>query len=164
MQCVQVGGGVYTQLARQDRQYAARHLLEHHLMAGTKLSLATLAADQQLRAAVVRGPDLAITRSEDNLTLVTGHGVVARVVRGDIECTNGYIHLVDFVIMRVSRTPIARRTCPHSCPCPRRRTRTCGWSLPRRARARGPPTSRCWSSSCSTSSRLSPSSNLLSRF
>ena len=105
MQCVQVGGGVYSQLARQDRQYSARHLLEHHLMAGTKLSLATLAADQQLRAAVVRGPDLAITRSEDNLTLVTGHGVVARVVRGDIECTNGYIHLVDSVIMRVSRTP-----------------------------------------------------------
>ena len=105
MQCVQVGGGVYTQLARQDSQYSARHLLEHHLMAGTKLSLATLAADQQLRAAVVRGPDLAITRSEDNLTLVTGHGVVARVVRGDIECTNGYIHLVDSVIMRVSRTP-----------------------------------------------------------
>ena len=105
MQCVQVGGGVYTQLARQDRQYAARHLLEHHLMAGTKLSLATLAADQQLRAAVVRGPDLAITRSEDNLTLVTGHGVVARVVRGDIECTNGYIHLVDSVIKRVSCTP-----------------------------------------------------------
>ena len=86
MQRVQVGGGVYTQLARADRQFAARQLLEHHLMAGTKLSLATLAADQQLRAAPVRGPDLAITRSEDNLTLVTGYGVVARVVRGDIEC------------------------------------------------------------------------------
>ena len=105
MQCVQVGGGVYSQLARADRQFAARQLLEHHLMAGTKLSLATLAADQQLRAAPVRGPDLAITRSEDNLTLVTGYGVVARVVRGDIECTNGYIHLVDSVIMRVSSTP-----------------------------------------------------------
>ena len=33
-----------------------------------------------------------------------GYGVVARVVRGDIECTNGYIHLVDSVIMRVSST------------------------------------------------------------
>ena len=53
---------------------------------------------------MVRGPDLAITRSEDNLTLVTGYGVVARVVRGDIECSDGYIHVVDSVIMRVSCT------------------------------------------------------------
>ena len=72
--------------------------------------------DQLLRAAVVRGPDLAITRSEDNLTLVTGYGVVARVVRGDIECTNGYIHLVDSVIMRVSCTLAMSAQLPVSPP------------------------------------------------
>ena len=33
--------------------------------------------------------------------MVSNDGVVARVVRGDIECTNGYIHLIDRVVFKV---------------------------------------------------------------
>ena len=32
-------------------------------------------------------------------------GVVARVVRGDVECTNGYIHVIDRVLAQVMDIP-----------------------------------------------------------
>jgi hypothetical protein len=34
------------------------------------------------------------------VTTVSFDGITARVVRGDLECTNGYIHLLDRVIMK----------------------------------------------------------------
>ena len=36
------------------------------------------------------------------VTLVSYDGIEARVVRGDLQCTNGYIHLIDRVIIKVS--------------------------------------------------------------
>ena len=35
------------------------------------------------------------------VTTVSKDGIVARVVRANIECTNGYIHLIDKVVMKV---------------------------------------------------------------
>ena len=35
------------------------------------------------------------------VTTVSKDGIVARVVRANIECTNGYIHLIDRVVMKV---------------------------------------------------------------
>ena len=35
------------------------------------------------------------------VTTVSYDGIVARVVRANIECTNGYIHLIDSVVMKV---------------------------------------------------------------
>ena len=34
-------------------------------------------------------------------TFVNYDGVVARIVRPDIECTNGFIHLIDKVVVKV---------------------------------------------------------------
>ena len=34
-------------------------------------------------------------------TFVNYDGVVAKIVRPDIECTNGYIHLIDKVVVKV---------------------------------------------------------------
>ena len=33
-------------------------------------------------------------------------GVMGRVVRGDIECSNGYIHIIDTVLAQVSHKPL----------------------------------------------------------
>jgi len=52
---------------------------------------------------VMRGSPLQVTTEEDNgetWTKVTYDGIVARVVRANIECKNGYIHLIDRVIMK----------------------------------------------------------------
>ena len=56
------------------------------------------------RVGVVRGGDLVIRRVEgSNMTVVTRYGILARVVEADIRCTNGYIHLIDRVIVRVRK-------------------------------------------------------------
>ena len=34
---------------------------------------------------------------------MTYDGIVARIVRANIECTNGYIHLIDRVVMKVGK-------------------------------------------------------------
>ena len=34
-------------------------------------------------------------------TFVNYDGVIAKIVRPDIECTNGYIHLIDKVVVKV---------------------------------------------------------------
>ena len=38
------------------------------------------------------------------VTTVSKDGIVARVVRANIECTNGYIHLIDKVVMKVGNS------------------------------------------------------------
>merc|ERR1712062_675593 len=56
---------------------------------------------QRRRVKVVRGGDMVITRVEgSNITVLTRDGILARVVEADIRCTNGYIHLIDRVIVK----------------------------------------------------------------
>ena len=70
------------------------------LVAGEGLGIAEL--KERRRVSVVRGGDLVIRRVEgSNMTVVTRHGILARVVEADISCTNGYIHLIDRVIVKV---------------------------------------------------------------
>ena len=42
-------------------------------------------------------------------TFVNYDGVVARIVRPDIECTNGFIHLIDKVVVKVTMTFIENK-------------------------------------------------------
>ena len=42
-------------------------------------------------------------------TFVNYDGVVARIVRPDIECTNGFIHLIDKVVVKVIMTFIENK-------------------------------------------------------
>ena len=70
------------------------------MVAGAGLGLGELT--QRRRVKVVRGGDMVITRVEgSNMTVLTRHGILARVVEADIRCTNGYIHLIDRVIVKV---------------------------------------------------------------
>ena len=80
--------------------YLTQHTLERHLMAGEGLGIAELT--ERRRVGVVRGGDLVIRRVEgSNMTVVTRYGILARVVEADIRCSNGYIHLIDRVIVKV---------------------------------------------------------------
>ena len=91
--------GLYTSLGAESG-YLAQHTLERHLVAGEALTMAELT--MRRRVGVVRGGDLVIRRVEgSNMTVVTRYGILARVVEADIRCTNGYIHLIDRVIVRV---------------------------------------------------------------
>ena len=70
-------------------------------MVGKKLSLSQLISQHKI--SVLRGPDVVIKQIDDrNITTVSNYGVTARIVEADIECTNGYIHLIDTVIIKVS--------------------------------------------------------------
>ena len=50
----------------------------------------------------MRGSEVIIKQVDDDLTIVTNHGVTSRIVQSDIECSNGYIHLIDAVLVKVT--------------------------------------------------------------
>ena len=104
--------------------YQTHHILERHLKIGTKMSLKEIIDHSQdgMGLDVLRGPALKIYSEETNgginlitylsthvpfnsvetTTFVNYDGVVAKIVRADIECTNGYIHLIDKVVVKVT--------------------------------------------------------------
>ena len=95
---------MYKKLTQGSNPYQTEHLLERHLIAGRKMSIADLLNDHKV--AVKRGSDVTITNfKEDNVsrTIISydSYGIAARVVQADIKCTNGYIHLIDSVFIKV---------------------------------------------------------------
>ena len=85
---------------RAESGYLAQQTLERHLVVGEGLDMAELT--ERRRVGVVRGGDLVIRRVQgSNMTVVTRYGILARVVEADIVCTNGFIHLIDRVIVKV---------------------------------------------------------------
>ncbi len=46
--------------------------------------------------------NLIIHHVAEEVVMVSYEDLTARVVRGNLECTNGYIHILDNVIMKVS--------------------------------------------------------------
>ena len=49
----------------------------------------------------MRGSELIVKNVDENLTIVTNHGVTAKIVQGNIKCKNGYIHMIDTVLTKV---------------------------------------------------------------
>jgi len=95
----------YKVLFMGDFFYQVHHILERHLKVGAKLSLNELvkASQEGKGFEVMRGSPLQLSTQEENgeiVTTVSYDGIVARVVRANIECTNGYIHLIDKVVMK----------------------------------------------------------------
>jgi len=95
----------YKVLFMGDYYYQVHHILERHLQVGAKLSLNELlkASQEGKGFEVMRGSPLQLSMQEENgemVTTVSYDGIVARVVRANIECTNGYIHLIDRVVMK----------------------------------------------------------------
>merc|ERR1712113_773403 len=86
-----------------DFYYQTHHILERHLKVGAKMSLKQMLDNSKHGKDfdVMRGPSLKVFTKEENgemTTFVNYDGVVARIVRPDIECTNGFIHLIDKVV------------------------------------------------------------------
>jgi len=93
----------YKILFMGDYYYQVHHILQRHLQVGEKLSLNELlkVSREGKGFEVMRGSPLQLsTRGENGETTVTYDGIVARIVRANIECTNGYIHLIDRVVMK----------------------------------------------------------------
>eukprot|EP00090_Calanus_glacialis_P012795 TRINITY_DN2142_c0_g1_i1.p1 TRINITY_DN2142_c0_g1~~TRINITY_DN2142_c0_g1_i1.p1 ORF type:complete len:616 (-),score=157.05 TRINITY_DN2142_c0_g1_i1:467-2314(-) len=95
----------YKVLFMGDFFYQVHHILERHLQVGAKLSINELvkASQEGKGFEVMRGSPLQLSTQEENgemVTTVSKDGIVARVVRANIECTNGYIHLIDKVVMK----------------------------------------------------------------
>lgn len=85
--------------------YQVHHILERHLRVGAKLSIDDLvkASNEGKGFEVMRGSPLQLVTEEKNgesVTFVKYETIEARVVRANIECTNGYIHLIDKVVMK----------------------------------------------------------------
>jgi len=82
--------------------YQSEKILKRHLRIGSSLSLANLTKAGEV--VVNKGPPLIVDQSRvkhgETVTTVSFDGITARVVRGDLACTNGYIHLLDRVIMK----------------------------------------------------------------
>ena len=69
--------------------------------------MAELLDDHKVK--VKRGPVMTVTNFKENnvsRTIISNYGISARVVQADIKCTNGYIHLIDSVIIKVLITYI----------------------------------------------------------
>jgi len=95
----------YKILFMGDFYYQTHHILERHLKVGAKMSLKQMLANSKdgKDFDVLRGPSLKVFTKEENgemTTFVNYDGVVARIVRPDIECTNGFIHLIDKVVVK----------------------------------------------------------------
>ena len=54
-----------------------------------------------IQVPVKRGTEIIVKHVDNNLTIVTNHGVAAKIVQGDIKCSNGYIHMIDTVLTKV---------------------------------------------------------------
>jgi len=81
--------------------YQSEKILKRHLRVGSALSLANMTSAGEV--VVNKGPPLTVSQTlqhGETVTTVSFDGITARVVRGDLECTNGYIHLLDRVIMK----------------------------------------------------------------
>jgi len=81
--------------------YQSEKILKRHLRVGSALSLSNMTRAGEV--VVNKGPPLTVSQTlqhGETVTTVSFDGITARVVRGDLECTNGYIHLLDRVIMK----------------------------------------------------------------
>ena len=64
---------------------------------GSKLSLSELVSVGSV--VMKRGSPLRVEARGEEVVVIY-EDIEARVVRGDLECTNGYVHLIDRVIMK----------------------------------------------------------------
>ncbi|XP_023339725.1 fasciclin-1-like [Eurytemora carolleeae] len=81
--------------------YQAHHILERHIKIGEKLSLADILEKGSM--STLRGSPLKFSTriiEGEEVTVVSYEDIEARVVRGDLECSNGYIHIIDTVVMK----------------------------------------------------------------
>eukprot|EP00096_Caligus_rogercresseyi_P005009 TRINITY_DN1979_c0_g1_i1.p1 TRINITY_DN1979_c0_g1~~TRINITY_DN1979_c0_g1_i1.p1 ORF type:complete len:162 (+),score=10.14 TRINITY_DN1979_c0_g1_i1:27-512(+) len=95
----------YEILFMGDYSYISRRLLERHLLVGEALSTEELEERTETLGSVqmMRGvPSFRFQRDGDDgeTTLLLWEDVVGRIIRPNLKCKNGIIHIVDKVIMK----------------------------------------------------------------
>lgn len=83
----------WTDLLKPDEQPRLRAVLDAHLL-GSKSTAADVAAAKTLQP--IAGPAVAVALGADGKAVIGG---VARIVKADVECSNGYVHVVDAVLL-----------------------------------------------------------------
>jgi uncharacterized surface protein with fasciclin (FAS1) repeats len=91
---VEKAGAKWTDLLAADQQPRLRAVVDAHLYTG-KITAADIALAKTLTP--IAGPAVEVTKGADGKTVLGG---VARIVKGDVECSNGVIHVVDAVLLR----------------------------------------------------------------
>jgi len=94
-------GSAYKVLFLGQFFYQAHHILERHLQVGMKLSVEQMVENRTLTT--IRGPPLHIYQEEiegETVTMVRHQSTTARIIRPNLETSNGYIHIIDSVIMK----------------------------------------------------------------
>lgn len=100
----------YKKLFMGDFAYHVRYILERHMIVGKDLSLEELTAltnnstrrdYKQERLNMTRGKIYfqAFVRKNFGEYYVEWNGIKARVIRPDVECVNGVVHVIDQVLM-----------------------------------------------------------------
>jgi len=81
--------------------YQSKAILERHLLVGEKLSLEQILEAGSLPT--IRGEPLKFYTEEINgetVAFVENETIKARVIRPNLQCSNGYIHVIDAVVMK----------------------------------------------------------------
>ncbi|XP_040570417.1 fasciclin-1 [Lepeophtheirus salmonis] len=93
----------YKILFMGDYGYISRRLLERHLLVGESLSTDELVERTVSAGSVqmMRGvPSFRFEKNEDGTVFVLWENVKARIIRANLKCTNGMVHIIDTVIMK----------------------------------------------------------------
>jgi uncharacterized surface protein with fasciclin (FAS1) repeats len=91
---VEKAGAKWTELLKPDEQGRLRAVLDAHLFRN-KITAADVAHAKWLTP--IAGPEVLVTMGADGKPVLGG---VARIVKPDVECSNGVVHVVDAVLLR----------------------------------------------------------------
>jgi len=81
--------------------YQANNILDRHLKIGSALNIEDIVKSNKLTT--VRGAPLQVSLENfegENAVFITHEEITARVIRSNLRCSNGYIHIIDKVIMK----------------------------------------------------------------
>lgn len=81
--------------------YQANNILDRHLKIGSALNIEDIVKSNKLTT--VRGAPLLVSLENfegENAVFITHEEITARVIRSNLRCSNGYIHIIDKVIMK----------------------------------------------------------------
>jgi uncharacterized surface protein with fasciclin (FAS1) repeats len=90
---VEKAGAKWTELLKPDEQPRLRAVLDAHLFKA-RITAADVANAKSLMP--IAGPEVLVTKGADGKPVLGG---VARIVKADVACSNGVVHVVDAVLL-----------------------------------------------------------------
>jgi len=95
--------------------YQVHHILEGHLLIGSKLSVEDILGDKETGSFNrLRGSPIEFYKTTidgEEAVMVRDEDLVARVVRSNLATSNGYIHIIDSVLMKRRDVTLSAGSC-----------------------------------------------------